>query len=48
MATYVGPPEAIAMGSPTVLIGNMIAARIGDLTVHEGVIAAGLPAIMIG
>jgi len=29
MATCVGPPDMIAMGSPTVLIGNLMAARMG-------------------
>jgi hypothetical protein len=38
----------IAMGSPTVLIGNMMAARLGDPTVHGGVIVMGLPTVMIG
>jgi hypothetical protein len=36
------------MGSPTVLIGNLMAARIGDATAHGGVIAVGCPTVMIG
>ena len=48
MATCVGPPDTIAKGSPTVLIGNMMAARIGDLTVHGGVIVLGCPTVIIG
>jgi hypothetical protein len=36
------------MGSPTVLIGNLMAARIGDPTVHGGVIVVGFPTVMIG
>jgi hypothetical protein len=48
MAVCVGPPDSIAMGSPTVLIGNMMAARIGDPTVHGGVIVMGEPTVMIG
>jgi uncharacterized Zn-binding protein involved in type VI secretion len=36
------------MGSPTVLIGNMMAARMGDPTAHGGVITLGLPTVMIG
>jgi uncharacterized Zn-binding protein involved in type VI secretion len=48
MATCVGPPDAIAMGSPTVMIGNMMAARMGDPTVHGGVIALGFPTVQIG
>jgi len=48
MLTCVGPPDVIAMGSPTVLIGNMMAARLGDPTVHGGVIVVGCPTVMIG
>jgi uncharacterized Zn-binding protein involved in type VI secretion len=48
MATCVGPPDSIAMGSPTVLIGNMMAARQSDPTVHGGMIAVGLPTVLIG
>jgi uncharacterized Zn-binding protein involved in type VI secretion len=36
------------MGSPTVLIGNLMAARLGDPTVHGGVIVLGCPTVMIG
>jgi len=48
MLTCVGPPDTIAIGSPTVLIGNMMAARLGDPTVHGGVIVVGSPNVMIG
>ncbi len=49
MATCVGPPDTIAPpGSPTVLIGGMPAARMGDMTMHGGVIAVGLPTVLIG
>jgi uncharacterized Zn-binding protein involved in type VI secretion len=48
MATCVGPPDVIAMGSTTVLIGGMPAARMGDPTVHGGVIVMGCPTVMIG
>ncbi len=48
MATCVGPPDTIARGSATVLIGNMPAARMGDNMAHGGVIAVGLPTVMIG
>jgi uncharacterized Zn-binding protein involved in type VI secretion len=48
MAVCVGPPDMIAMGSPTVLIGNMMAARLGDPTAHGGVIVVGFPTVMIG
>jgi uncharacterized Zn-binding protein involved in type VI secretion len=48
MAVCVGPPDNIAMGSPTVLIGNLMAARLGDPTVHGGVIVVGCPTVIIG
>jgi uncharacterized Zn-binding protein involved in type VI secretion len=48
MATCTGPPDVIAMGSSTVMIGNMMAARMGDLTAHGGSIVMGEPTVMIG
>ncbi|PKV49116.1 putative Zn-binding protein involved in type VI secretion [Aquimarina sp. MAR_2010_214] len=48
MATCVGPPDTIIMGSGTVLIGGMPAARMGDTTSHGGVIVLGLPTVLIG
>ena len=48
LATCVGPPDTIAMGSATVLIGGLPAARMGDTTAHGGVITLGLPTVMIG
>lgn len=48
MATCVGPPDMIALGSFTVLIGGLAAARLGDLTVHGGVIVVGWPTVLIG
>jgi uncharacterized Zn-binding protein involved in type VI secretion len=48
MLTCVGPPDAIAKGSPTVMIGNLMAARIGDPTLHGGVIVLGEPTVIIG
>jgi uncharacterized Zn-binding protein involved in type VI secretion len=47
MATCVGPPDAIAMGSTKVMISGKPAARMGDQTVHGGVIVAGAPTVMI-
>jgi uncharacterized Zn-binding protein involved in type VI secretion len=44
----VGPPDVIVKGSPTVLINNLLAARIGDNTAHGGVIILGCPTVMIG
>ncbi len=48
MATCVGPPDVIAMGSFTVLIGGLPAARMGDMTAHGGVIVMGWPTVLIG
>lgn len=48
MATCVGPPDLIVKGSPTVMIGFMMAARMGDNTAHGGVIVTGFPTVMIG
>jgi uncharacterized Zn-binding protein involved in type VI secretion len=48
MAVCTGPPDVIAKGSMTVLIGGKPAARMGDMTAHGGVIAVGFPAVMIG
>jgi uncharacterized Zn-binding protein involved in type VI secretion len=47
-AFCVGPPDTIAQGENTVLIGGKPAARLGDSTAHGGVIAAGLPTVLIG
>jgi len=48
MATCVGPPDSIIMGSTSVLIGGMPAARMGDSTAHGGTIVAGEPTVLIG
>lgn len=48
LATCVGPPDVIVMGSTTVLIGFMPAARLGDPTAHGGAIVMGCPTVMIG
>ena len=48
MAVCVGPPDTIAKGSPTVNIEYMMAARMGDLTMHGGTITLGCPTVMIG
>jgi uncharacterized Zn-binding protein involved in type VI secretion len=46
--TCVGPLDVIVKGSATVFIGGMQAARIGDMTVHGGVIVTGFPTVLIG
>jgi len=48
MATCVGPPDVIVMGSTTVLISGLLAARIGDSTAHGGTIVMGEFTVMIG
>jgi uncharacterized Zn-binding protein involved in type VI secretion len=48
MATCVGPPDVIIMGSFTVLIGGLPAARTLDTTAHGGTIVMGLPTVLIG
>lgn len=44
----VGPIDVIVKGSPTVLVNNLPAARIGDMTVHGGVIVTGFATVLIG
>lgn len=48
MATCVGPPDMIAKGSMTVLVNDLPAARIGDLTEHGGTIVLGCFTVFIG
>ena len=48
MCVCTGPPDFIAMGAVTVLVGGRMAARIGDQTVHGGVIVQGAPTVLIG
>ena len=47
MATCVGPPDAIIIGSTKVMIKGQPAARMGDSTAHGGVIVLGFPKVMI-
>jgi uncharacterized Zn-binding protein involved in type VI secretion len=48
MATCVGPPDVIVMGSTGVLINYLPAARLGDPTAHGGVIVLGSMTCIIG
>jgi uncharacterized Zn-binding protein involved in type VI secretion len=48
MVTCVGPPDTIAKGSATVLIGGKPAARMGDQTAHGGAIVLGAVTVLIG
>lgn len=47
-ATCVGPPDMIVKGSATVMVNNLPAARVMDMTVHGGVIVMGAPTVLIG
>jgi uncharacterized Zn-binding protein involved in type VI secretion len=44
----VGPPDTIAKGSGTVMIGGKPAARMGDSCAHGGSIVLGAPTVIIG
>jgi len=48
MATCVGPPDVIALGSFTVLTMGQPQARIGDMTAHGGNIVLGYPTVLVG
>lgn len=48
MCVCVGPPDTIALGSFTVLLGGKPAARLGDMTAHGGSIVLGAPTVLIG
>jgi uncharacterized Zn-binding protein involved in type VI secretion len=48
MATCVGPPDTIILGSFTVLVCGMPAARMMDMTAHGGMIILGEPTVLIG
>jgi uncharacterized Zn-binding protein involved in type VI secretion len=48
MAVCVGGPDTIVLGSFTVLVCGLPAARLGDTTAHGGTIVLGLPTVLIG
>ena len=48
MATCVGPPDVIVLGSFTVFTMKMPQARLGDTTAHGGKIVLGLPTVLVG
>jgi uncharacterized Zn-binding protein involved in type VI secretion len=48
MCICVGPPDMIIKASMTVLVNNLPAARLGDMTVHGGAIVMGYPTVLIG
>jgi len=47
-AICTGPTDVIVKGSMTVWVGNQMAARVGDQTVHGGVIVSGVTNVQIG
>jgi uncharacterized Zn-binding protein involved in type VI secretion len=47
LADCFGPPDPIAMGAATVLIGGLPAARLEDQTSHGGLITSGEPSVLI-
>jgi uncharacterized Zn-binding protein involved in type VI secretion len=48
MCVCVGPPDSIVLGSFTVLISGMPAAKIGSTTAHGGSVVVGAPTVLIG
>lgn len=48
MAVCAGPPDVVAKGSATCLIGGMPASRITDNCAHGGLIVMGAPTVLIG
>ena len=48
LAFCVGPPDTIILGSFTVLINGLAAARMGDSCAHGGTIVGGCPTVLIG
>jgi uncharacterized Zn-binding protein involved in type VI secretion len=44
----VGPPDPIAQGSSTVLVGGLPSSRLADSTSHGGIITVGWPTVLIG
>ena len=48
MCTCAGPPDILAMGATTVLIGGRFAVRQTDMTAHGGMVVIGLPTVLIG
>lgn len=48
MCMCVGPPDTIILGSTGVFIGGKMAARMGDMCAHGGMITMGAPTVLIG
>jgi len=48
LSTCVGPPDPLAQGAASVLIGGLPPSRVLDATSHGGVIVTGAPTVLIG
>jgi uncharacterized Zn-binding protein involved in type VI secretion len=48
VAVCVGPPDTVAKGSATVLVGKRPLARMGDNCAHGGTIVLGCPTVLVG
>lgn len=47
IATCVGPPDVIVLGSFTVMFQGQPAAYMGSMTAHGGLVVMGYPTVMI-
>lgn len=47
MAVCVGPPDTVAMGSPTCLAGSMPVSRVTDSCAHGGTIVVPYPTVLV-
>jgi len=47
VAVCVGPPDTVAMGSPTCLGGGIPMSRIGDVSAHGGSIVVPVPTVLL-
>ncbi len=47
MAVCVGPPDVVAMGSPTCLAGGLPISRMADTCAHGGTIVVPYPTVLI-
>ncbi|MEM1267108.1 MAG: PAAR domain-containing protein [Pseudomonadota bacterium] len=48
MATCVGPPDVVVMGSFKTMTGKMPAARLGSLCAHGGSVVMGAFTVLVG
>lgn len=48
LCTGTAAPDAVSMGAPTVVIGRLLAGRLGETTEHGGTVVMGFPSVIIG